>query len=534
MKRLLLPALLSLLATAGFAQNVGTVSQNGTNNTGSTIQNGSSLTATVSQVGTVANTVSNTGITNQSGTGHTATVTQDGGSTFNRAYITQIGTSSGANSATLSQNNGSGGNTARGGNPAINTTANVANFSGIYQVGSSNVASVNQDGTGTQGNLGESIQKGTSNTATTTQSGGALNGVAQVFQGFEPGPASTTVVGVDVAGNKASINQDASLRNQATIRQFSDGNTATVEQDGSSSAGNIASVVQGDGVALTLSGSNTATVEQSPNSLSNTAGITQLGYQNTAEVEQYSFSGMSSYNVASVTQTAGADRNLGKVYQGGLSESDISSYNVGTILQKGDDGAAYISQISNANYNNASIEQGVGSSFDKAGIYQSASTSATASITQNLTATGNGMPNLAEIDQTGSKNLATIAQEGSANKAGIQQIATGAGSNTATVTQTGNYNMVGGPGTSNADFTTGVTSFATQNGAANSMVVTQMAATGTSAIHNTAMLSQTGTGNILTVNQTISAGAMGGNTATVSQNGNGNVGSITQINGMTP
>ena len=185
MKKLLLSSILALCAAASYAQNSATVAQNGTMNSASAVQSGSSLTATVSQVGATPTAVaSNTGITNQTGTGHTATVNQNGGSTFNRAYATQSGTGPGSNSATLSQSNGSGGTAARGGDKVVNTTANVGNFSGTFQVGSSNQATVNQDGTGTQGNLGEVSQRGTGNTATTTQSGGAKNNLAETFQGL--------------------------------------------------------------------------------------------------------------------------------------------------------------------------------------------------------------------------------------------------------------------------------------------------------------------------------------------------------------
>ena len=173
MKKLLLSGLLALCGAAGYAQNSATVAQTGVTNSASAIQSGSSLTATISQVGSLSTrteaVISNTATTNQTGTGHTATINQNNGSRFNRAYATQIGTGPGSNSATLSQSNGSGGAAARGGDRSI-VTGDVGNFSGTYQTGSSNQATVNQDGPNSKANLGEISQRGTGNTATTTQS----------------------------------------------------------------------------------------------------------------------------------------------------------------------------------------------------------------------------------------------------------------------------------------------------------------------------------------------------------------------------
>ena len=516
MKKLLLSGTLALFAAASYAQNSATVVQNGTMNSASAVQSGSSLTATVSQVGATPTAVaSNTGITNQTGTGHTATVNQNGGSTFNRAYATQKnGTSGpGSNSATLSQSNGSGGTVARGGDRMTNTVADAGNFSGTFQTGSNNNATVNQDGTGTQGNLGEIIQQGNTNTGTVTQSQAAKNGVAMIFQGVEPAPV------VDVMGNNATINQDISTRAFAITKQLSNGNIANVDQSGVNSLDNKSYITQGDGTNVTGQAGNFALVSQNGGSgglsSGNSATVTQTSNGDQTTIRQ---SNGSQDNIAFVNQVSGtgSDARIDQLY--------TSSSNKASITMYGDFHGSLISQQSASSNNEATVTQGNASSASDHGvayIYQvTGASSGTATINQNQT-TG-GSYNSAQIVQTGSSgttvgNLATLTQEDSYNKAGLVQ--TGTGSNTATFGQTGSYNVIGGPGGAGAG---GIANSAVQDGFKNSMTVTQTAATGTMAAHNTAMLSQTGDMNILTVNQTVGAGAVAGNMATATQTGMNN------------
>lgn len=492
--------------------------QNGTMNSATAVQGGSSLTATISQVGTGATDVaSNTGITNQSGTGHTATINQNGtaapnGSTFNRAYLTQKNgaTGPGANSATVSQSNGSGGAAARGGARSI-VTGDVGNFAGTFQVGSSNTATLTQDGPGSKANLGEITQQGTGNTATTTQSNGAVSNLSQIFQGYDL---------TDVSSNTATVNQDAGQRNEALVKQFSNGNKATVTQTGINSTDNKAFVTQGDGSDPTGQANNLAKIEQLGLSTGNSATVIQTGKNtNNAGVEIYQ-SNNSTDNIAFVHQISGEGSNS-RIYQ-----TNGSNLNNAKVIQYGNyheaviDQAGYAGTVSN---NFSEINQGISTSAsDHNRTFTHQTTGATSStITVNQNTLVGGQFNDALVEQIGGTlNQALVNQQGSHNAAGLVQ--TGAGSNTATIGQTGDYNVVKGVGVYMAPDYPSLSS-ALQNGSGNSMTVTQTStgATTSASLNNTAMLSQIGT-NVLTVSQTINVGAIAGNLATANQTGMNN------------
>ena len=529
MKYLLLFVFPAFCSSVALAQNSATIAQTGTTNSASAIQTGSSLTATISQVSALTNIFSNTGVTNQTGTAHTATVNQDGGSSFNRAYITQKNGSSitGANSATLSQSNGSGGSVARGGSTSINTTPGAGNWSGVFQVGSSNQATVNQNDIGTQGNIGESIQQGSNNTAITDQNNGAKNGVALIFQGFDP---NVPVVQVDVTDNYARINQNLSSANEAAIRQFSNGNTAVVNQDGTTS-GNLSDVRQGSGTALGGETGNRAFLTQTSNAVSNTATVVQTGINGIALVEQSLSSQNNQVTIRQIEGTNGYAE---------VSQFFNSTGNKVTIVQYGNAGLQVQVFHQRNSFNNvATVNQGDAgnNSFNNKVLIGQAfgATSNTATISQNRGSV-TGSNNSIQIEQVfdATNNLATVVQDGSNNLAGLRQTnpASTTG-NVASFTQTGNNNLItGAVPVIGSIIPTGVMASALQNGSGNSMVVKQVSPdTGT--LGNMATLNQNGDFNMMTVNQTIIAGGAV-NMATSNQTGNLNTVTITQVNGITP
>ncbi len=534
MKKLILSGAALLLATVSFAQNVVITTQNGTSQTATATQSGSSLTATVSQNGTPVNNKKNLGFTIQSGTGHTATVNQDGGSTSNRAGAYQENTTGlGSNSATISQSNGSGGSTARSRNPNV-SLASDGNWAGTNQVGSGNKATIMQDGANTRVNFAETWQKGSGNTATTTQNAG-FNNRAEIFQGDDTRSGTPSIppslgVNVAVSGNTATVDQSNSSTNDAFTRQFSNTNTATVTQTGAGTTNNKASVQQGDGMNPAGQAGNTATVDQTGGS-SNTAVSEQTGKSGSATINQIAGAATNTAFIKQVSGTGSGAAINQTTYAGATSMNDAR------ITQYGD-GQVGVTTQDFAKSSSIVIMQGgngIMSGNNRADVRQvNGVTSSTATIMQNTTADGG--QNKARIEQIGvtQLNMGTISQQGSSNEAGLIQ--TGAGSNTATISQTGNFNMVGGPGTvdpGNSTLTNN--SYAKQDGSANGMVVNQTstAVTATASFNNAAVLSQTGTGNTMTVDQVLTSGTSG-NLATVTQNGSTNTAVVQQNGTLLP
>ena len=333
---------------------------------------------------------------------------------------------------------------------------------------------------------------------------------------------SPPAVNVEVTSNTATVDQTNSSTNDAFIRQFSNTNTATILQTGASSMSNVASVQQGDGTDLAGQSGNTATVTQTGLSTGNLGTIMQTSQSATASIRQES---SAINNLASIKQVTGTGSQA-YVYQGGASS------NTATVGQWGNSNYTEVTMIAGGgpvNDSYAIVNQGssaANGNGDKAFIYMNSNVySGTATINQNQTVAGQA--NFAQIDMsTTSLNLAKISQEGSFNEAGIAQ--TGVGSNTATVSQNGDYNVVGGPSTGFYSGKSGSPAWAPhkaagsayQEGTGNSLTVMQTAATGvgTATVYNDARLSQIGT-NTLTVDQTINAGAVSGNMTTVNQTG---------------
>ena len=529
MNKLVLSGILALSAAASFAQNVATASQNGTSQTATANQSGSALSSTISQVGTTLNNTNNDGFSMQNGTGHISVTNQNNGSTFNRAATTQrnaMGTT-GANSATISQSNGAGGTSRQTGIPGT-AVGTEGNWAGVSQEGSGNKVTINSDGAGTKANFAETWQKGQTNTATTNQNAGATLNITQIYQGDERrggGPAAGPT-NIEVVGNTALVEQSSGTRNETTVKQFSNGNTADVNQMGNpatpgSVSGNTAFVQQGEtGAASAVAGGNNALIRQTGAlTQGNSATALQNGTTSTAQISQENGS---SNNVGFIQQISGGGSDA-RIRQIGNSQG-----NKGTIIQAGNGQAGLIEQGA-SNTNEATILQGVAdlvSNNNRAYISQvTGAVSNSATIKQNQTTGGAYAFNRAFVNQTGNTgnttlNMAMISQEDTYNQAGLTQ--TGAGSNTATFAQTGSYNVIGGPGAGNGF--TNVASSAVQDGFKNTMTVTQTStgAMASASLNNTASLSQTGNMNVLTVNQTIGAGALGGNLATATQTGMNN------------
>ncbi len=539
MKHLFLTASLLLSAVAGYAQNTVTTTQTGTAQSLSATQAGSSLTATISQVGSVSGNTNNLGLTVQAGTGHNALINQNNGSTYNRAGITQLNGSSlnGANSATISQSNGSGGTSMQTGVPG-SASGTEGNWAGIAQTGGGNKASIVADGANTRANFAETWQRGTTNTATTTQNGGSLNR-AQIFQGDDTRSNTLSTppgagISVDVTSSTATVDQTNGSRNTTYIRQFTDGNSAFVRQIGSNSTDNLADVQQGPG-----GNNNTASVFQGTGFetvTSNTAVIGQYGTNGYAIID-HDLNGKATSNLASITQTTGSTSNTATITQ---SSDQNAQFNVASILQAGSNGYASDHSDEGSKNNQSVIQQGTGSNGDKAYTRHAFSSTATASITQNLTATTAGPSNnVASIVQgsyigNATSMTALIAQEGQNNSALLSQVGTG---HKATITQTGNNNIVTGP-VSSAGFglTTGYAlgSYAQQDGTGHVLTINQTSLDGASLLGNSVSVSQLGDTNTGTVNQTIATGATGNNIGTLTQNGMGNFGTITQTSTLTP
>ncbi|MBC7568800.1 MAG: hypothetical protein H7319_03570, partial [Spirosoma sp.] len=305
-----------------------------------------------------------------------------------------------------------------------------------------------------------------------------------------------------------------------------------VRQIGANSTTNLTRIDQGPG-----GGSNTATVRQGATTqtiTSNTALIGQYGTNGFATID-HDFNGRATSNLASITQTTGSLSNTATITQ---SSGANARFNVAGIQQAGSNGYANVYEDAGSRFNQSSIQQGVGSNGDKAYIRQYGSFTATASISQNLTATPGGSSNnvasvvMGTYVSDAASMTAVVTQEGKNNSVLLSQAGTVAG-HKATITQTGNNNVVTGP-LSDAvvapnDIAPG--NYARQGGAGQVLTVNQTSLGGASIYGNSLSLSQLGTSNTGTVNQTIGAGAMGNNVGMLTQSGTGNFGTVTQFNG---
>lgn len=545
MMRLLLLSGSLLTAVVGYAQNTATVTQNGTSQTATANQTGTGHRTTISQVGDPAANRNNKALSTQNGQNQTATVNQNGNpfrpAKFNEARIDQSGTGATGNTATVSQNN-SGGTSYRGSGAAA---TGDGNYGSVFQRGNNNTATVNQndvEANHSSKNLGIVNQYGTGNGTSATgpvtiTQNGATDGRAEINQG---------TASMAVTGNGATVDQTSSQRNDAFVNQLTSNNKATVLQSGVQSSDNVASIRQGS-MDNTTGGGNTAIIQQETNtpeppstgvntsfSTFNQAYITQLGTNSYADIKQRKDADQ---NYAEINQYSGTNSDA-RIQQ----EFQATSLNDARINQYGNNQLAYAAQIK-ADQNRLTIDQGsanVSSSANKAYVFQSFSDDGVVTVRQNTTTAGG--QNFAEVTQEFNPaadpdrtvgNIATVDQEGSQNRMALRQ--SGVGSNTATIGQSGNNNVVKGPGlvanVTVPGFRPDVPIGALQDGFGNEMTVTQTSPGGTnSTIFNTADLTQRGNNNTLSVDQTAMTV---GNSTTISQTGNSNQ-AVVQQNGMTP
>lgn len=557
MKKVLLWVLTLVSVTATYAQNSSTIQQAGESQIGLNNQNGSGLTGVITQTASPGSNSANQAYMIQSGQGHMATITQTDGSRYNRAGLAQEG--NGTGSTALIEQIGSGGQGTRNSDPTY--SFGEANWAGIAQHGQGNNAKIWQNEVSneivlmggplsgrsfetsvpTQKNFAEIWQYGSGNGASGEREvwinqSGSLNNRAEIFQGEDSRGGTTTgtySTSYAVSDNGARINQtNGSTENTANIRQFSNENDAAVDQNDPASYQNKADIRQGLGSDQQSSGGNIAYINQTTNSTSNTATVAQYGKDNEATVYQYGNSGNSTSNIASVSQTAGSSENIAKIFQDDEASSGMNSTkNNGRIVQSGATGYALVEQAFGSTQNTALINQGSGATSSTALIGQRQSTGGTATVTQNLTATGSS--NYAVIAQgieTGAvvTNMsATIGQEGSSNVATLLQLGTG---HQAVINQYGNGNIVKGTGSTTSTREGNFSNMAEQTGTGHSLIVTQVSPGGSnSTIFNTLDVQQSGTGSKLILNQVAETAS---NIMTLRQSGSSNQ-AIIQQNGSS-
>ena len=548
-------SVLVAFAAASHAQNTSTVNQNGKSQNASVTQIGNTQNAVVTQSGDLyKSTIQQTSTKLVANQGNYAQTVQQKGSS-SEAYINQIGSKSGyvkieqiaeqngANTATVNQKNNAGGN---GTLPTANATADDVtkaggNYSSIFQEGSKQQVTVNQNNL-SKGNSaitdqanygsGQKItidqndvssnnkvsvgQAGDGNNASVRQSTNSQSNKAEVVQGL-----STKFGGPNSFNATATVEQNGAVGtssdNKATIKQMgvNSGAVATIRQNAklfNASRANEASITQ------TMDG-NTGTIDQNDASTSNQATVSQNGTNGSATLSQ---SNNASDNVATVQQLSGSG------LKASVRQSDNASRNTTTTKQYGTNSELSVEQVASSNDNKATINQGAAgttSSNNKARVYQKeGSQKGEITISQNQTKDGSG--NYAQVEQayldgTSTANKATIGQEGSRNTTRLSQ--KGVGNHMAMISQTGNNNSVQGPGTSL--YETGP--MAVQKGDGNQMTVSQTSPDGTNTtIFNTANLNQDGITNTINLNQTANTV---GNMSTISQIGTSNAATVTQV-----
>lgn len=543
MKKVLLTgSVLFAFAAASYAQNTSTINQNGNSQRGVATQSGSLLTSNIQQT-------SGSSITNRGNHGETQ---QTG--LVNEAYINQIGSKSGyvkikqedgrygANTATVNQKNNPDGN---GTLPAANATSgNVTaaggNYSFSYQNGSNQQVTINQNdnsvgnsastdqanygngqtitinqNTYSANNKATAGQAGDFNNASISQSNNSIGNTAEVVQGLSSyygGPNSFRATAtVEQKGSASAF----SYGNAATIKQMGvySGAVATIRQNGISgfSAFNNGSITQ------TKDG-NVGTIDQNNNSLFNEATINQNGLYGSATVSQ---SNNATNNVATLKQISGSGLKVDVQQSYGANNNRTETNQYGTNSE------ISVEQVASSD-NKAFVNQGAtgATSFNnKARVYQKDG-SQQGEITINQNRTKSGSANYAQVEQaypggTSTLNKATLSQEGSRNTTRLSQ--TGTGNHIAMISQTGNNNLVQGPGTSLYE----VGPMAVQKGIGNQMTVSQTSPDGSNtAIFNTARLSQDGMANTINLTQTAITVS---NISTITQVGTSNMATVTQL-----
>lgn len=342
--------------------------------------------------------------------------------------------------------------------------AAFASSSTITQAGQNLSAGVDQSG----GNQTSSVnQSGDYQNASVTQAG-AGNGSSTIIQtnGDASGPASNrqnaTVrqYNFGMNDNTASITQNGTVRNNATIDQGTSGSpirgaTATITQNsGSGGFDNTAAINQSAGL-------NNAELRQTGNNLQ--AFIVQSSFPNNdARLEQQPLStAFSTYNYASITQS-GDNNKVQNTSAGGANalgdkNNPVSSYaqqggagNTMIVQQTGSGGIAGIYQdggttsaYNSNNYLNLN-QGGTGNFANMAQIGTLITANTTQSGTGNSSQSDQQGDNLTvNVQQSVGNNLSLITQRGAFQTANVTQ---STGGNSSNVNQSGN-----GPNTANVN-----------------------------------------------------------------------------------
>ena len=349
---------LSVFATpVAFAQTAAT---NVTINTQTTTQKGNSNQITISQATSTPTPAAS--VTSE------AKVKQDGD--FNVASITQLGKSDFGFSQVVGSHNTV---TQTFAGPSSGSATN--NRSEVYQCAT---AACSIGGTAS-----------TYNTATTNLSG--TNNVSYIVQAGNGNTATTKLTGNGGAGAVAN----------AAIEQYTDYNTAEIDQTGTSAG--LVKIIQG----VTTVGATRNTPVTSPYTISSAPAVKLGTYP------------LGANNFATVTQASGADSGVVNVYQG-------ADFNLAVANQAGANQFVEIRQDGKTSAdtygnNNAKVTQ------------ELSATTASAYVIQE------GQSNTLTLTQSAANVKADLAQFGNLNKLTLTQVTAGA---SATLTQTGNSNTL--------------------------------------------------------------------------------------------
>ena len=323
---------------------------------------------------------------------NTQTTTQNGD--FNKITINQV--ASVKSEATINQKGSA--------NTALITQSGKGDFGFSQVVGSNNMVTQTfagpSSGTATN-NRSEVYQCATAacdatlsvtpanNTATTNLSG--TNNVSHIVQAGNGNIATTKLTGNGAAGAVAN----------AAIEQYTDYNTAEIDQTGTSAG--LVKIIQG----VTTVGATRKTPVSSPYTKTSAPAVTLGAFPTGAN------------NFATVTQASGANNGVVNIYQGAdfnLATADQAGMNQFVEIRQ--DGATSTDTYGN---NNAKVTQ------------ELSATTASAYVIQE------GRSNTLTLTQSAANVKADLAQFGNLNKLTLTQVTAGA---SATLTQTGNSNTL--------------------------------------------------------------------------------------------
>ncbi|HWE47953.1 MAG TPA: hypothetical protein VG407_18185 [Caulobacteraceae bacterium] len=462
MKHLILGAVSTaalLLAGSGFAQNVTTINQQGSNNSASADQsNGSNELTQINQISS-----SNIATVTQGGVNDEAFIDQDtdGAYTASTATVTQIGQNGtfqvaqhGYNAAVATQGANSVGETGyisqTGYNPGVGALLQQNGFGNsgwIIQTGNFNISTVTQNGSG--GYAGPLVETAIDGTLNADNFGFRQGGGSQQIGSYntsiidQEGSAGMAVTEATGVGNYQNILQGAAS-NQATAFHIAVGdyNTGEITQaQGPSFSGNtvfgssnIITVFQ-NGASTSLIGQGThvdavgiGVDEGTPVSYAS-ATVTQTGDGHASTIEQFS-SATATVVQISFPETAG---DTSKITQGAG-----AVWSQATVNPYGSAGFSYIDQEGVADVASLTQEQGSGNegssivqtgqsdtaSVDQSGN-QEASNVAQTGYSNSVTVNQSGYNNGSDIIQTGDWNTATVMQKGAGASSTITQAGSG-------------------------------------------------------------------------------------------------------------